>query len=218
MSGLDEVRGRIAEAARAAGREPDDVTLVAVSKVQPEARVRAVLDAGHRIFGENRVQEADTRWTPLRQEYQDVTLHLIGPLQSNKTADAARIFDVIESVDRLKIARRLADAFEETGRPVPIFIQVNTGEEPQKAGVLPDDTDALVEACRALGHDVRGLMCIPPQDEEPALHFSLLGLIAERNGLAGLSMGMSDDFETAIRLGATAVRIGSAVFGAREAD
>lgn len=216
MSGLEDVRERIAAAARAADRDPDDVTLVGVSKMQPENRVRAVLDAGHRVFGENRVQEAAERWGPLREDYPDVTLHLVGPLQSNKTAEAARLFDVIESVDRPKIARRLADAFAETGRPLPCYVQVNTGEEPQKAGVTPDETDALVEECRSLGLDVRGLMCIPPQGEEPALHFALLAKIAERNGLAGLSMGMSGDFETAIRLGATMVRVGSALFGERD--
>ena len=216
MTGLAEVRERIAAAAEAAGRDPSEVTLVGVSKKQPEERVRAVLDAGHRVFGENRVQEAAERWGPLREEYPDVVLHLVGPLQSNKTADAARLFDVIESVDRPKIARRLADAFAETGRPLPVYVQVNTGEEPQKSGVTPGETDALVAECRRLGLDVRGLMCIPPLDEEPALHFALLAKLAERNGLAGLSMGMSDDFETAIRLGATVVRVGSALFGARE--
>ena len=216
MSGLDAVRERIAAAARAADRDPTEVTLVGVSKKQPQGRVRAVLDAGHRVFGENRVQEAAERWGPLREDYDGVALHLVGPLQSNKAAEAARLFDVIESVDRSKIARRLADAFAETGRPLPCYVQVNTGEEPQKAGVLPDATDALIAECRDLGLDIRGLMCIPPLDEEPALHFSLLAKIAERNGLAGLSMGMSGDFETAIRLGATVVRVGSALFGERD--
>ncbi|HUF56723.1 MAG TPA: YggS family pyridoxal phosphate-dependent enzyme [Thermohalobaculum sp.] len=216
MSGLEDVRDRIAAAARAAGRDPAEVTLVGVSKKQPEERVRAVLDAGHRVFGENRVQEAAERWGPLREDYPDVTLHLVGPLQSNKTADAARLFDVIESVDRLKIARRLADAFSETGRPLPCYVQVNTGDEKQKAGATPDETDVLVEECRSLGLDIRGLMCIPPEDEEPALHFALLAKIAERNGLSGLSMGMSGDFETAVRLGATVVRVGSALFGERD--
>lgn len=216
MTGLAEVRERIAAAAREAGRDPAEVTLVAVSKVQPEERVRAVLDAGQRVFGENRVQEAAERWGPLRADYPDVELHLVGPLQSNKARQAAELFDVIESVDRPKIARRLAEAFAETGRPLPCYLQVNTGEEPQKAGVLPEDTDALVAECRALGLDLRGLMCIPPVDEEPALHFALLAEIAGRNGLTGLSMGMSGDFETAIRLGATVVRVGSAVFGERD--
>ena len=216
MTGLADVQERLRNAAGAANRDPSEITLVAVSKVQPEARVRAVLEAGHRVFGENRVQEAAERWEPLRKEYPDVELHLVGPLQSNKTAEAARLFDVIESLDRLKIARRLADAFSETGRNLPCYVQVNTGEEPQKAGVMPDDTDAFVAECRDLGLDIVGLMCIPPVDEEPALHFGLLANIAERNGLKGLSMGMSGDFETAIRLGATVVRVGSAIFGERD--
>lgn len=216
MSGLSEVQDRIAAAAREAGRDPAEIKLVAVSKKQSLERVRRVLDAGHRVFGENRVQEAAERWEPLREEFPDLKLHLVGPLQSNKTGDAARLFDVIESLDRTKIARRLADAFAETGRSLPCYVQVNTGEEEQKSGVLPEDADAFVAECRELGLDIRGLMCIPPLDEEPALHFSLLANLAERNGLSGLSMGMSGDFETAIRLGATVVRIGSAVFGPRE--
>ncbi len=217
MTGLAGIRERIAAAARAAGRDPEDVTLVAVSKLQPAERIDAVLEEGQRVFGENRVQEAEGRWPALRARYPGLTLHLVGPLQSNKVAKAVEIFDVIESVDRPKIARRLADSMAAAGRRLPCYVQVNTGEEPQKAGVLPAEADALVALCRdELGLDVAGLMCIPPLDEEPALHFALLKSIAERNGLAGLSMGMSDDFETAIRLGATVVRIGSAIFGARE--
>ena len=216
MSGLDDVRARIAAAAGDAGRDPSEITLVAVSKLQPDDRVRAVLDAGQRVFGENRVQEAADRWERLGQGGDGLELHLVGPLQSNKARDAARLFDAIQSVDRPKIARRLAEAFAETGRPLPCYIQVNTGEEPQKAGVLPTDADAFVATCRELELDVRGLMCIPPLDEEPSLHFALLAKIAERNGLTGLSMGMSGDFETAIRMGATVVRVGSAVFGERE--
>jgi pyridoxal phosphate enzyme (YggS family) len=219
MTGLTEIRQRIAAAAQAAGRAPSEVTLVAVSKVQPAERIAAVLAAGHRIFGENRVQEAQARWPALKERYPDLELHLIGPLQTNKVRAAVELFDVIETVDRPKLARKLAEAFAETGRPLPCYIQVNTGEEPQKAGVLPGEVDAFIAECRdAHRLPVVGLMCIPPMDEEPALHFALLRKIAERNGLAGLSMGMSDDFETAIALGATIVRVGSALFGARDHD
>ena len=216
MSGLAEIKARIAEAARAAGRDPDSMTLVAVSKVQPAERIEAVLQEGQRVFGENRVQEAQGRWPALRERFSGIELHLIGPLQTNKVRAAVDLFDVIESVDRPKLARKLADVFAETGRSLPCYIQINTGEEPQKAGIAPADADAFIAECRALGLNVAGLMCIPPEDEEPALHFALLAKIAARNGLKGLSMGMSGDFETAIRLGATVVRVGSAIFGARE--
>lgn len=216
MTGLAEIRERIARAAREAGRDPAEVTLVAVSKQQPPERIEAVLAAGHRVFGENRVQEAEARWPALRARYPGVELHLVGPLQSNKVRRAVELFDVIQSLDRPKLARKLAEVFADTGRRLPCYIQVNTGEEPQKAGVLPAEADAFVALCRdELGLPVKGLMCIPPVDEEPALHFALLARIARRNGLAGLSMGMSDDFETAIRLGATVVRVGSALFGPR---
>lgn len=214
--GLEDVRARIARAAEEAGREAAEVALVAVSKVQPLARVEAVLEAGHRVFGENRVQEAEGKWPALRARFPDVRLHLIGPLQTNKTAKAVELFDVIESVDRPKLARKLAEAFDAVGTALPCYVQVNTGEEAQKAGVLPRETDAFVAECRDLGLPVEGLMCIPPVDEEAAMHFALLAKIAARNGLAGLSMGMSGDFETAIRLGATSVRVGSALFGARD--
>jgi len=217
MSALADIRERIAAAARAAGRDPAEVTLVAVSKMQPAGRIEAVLDEGQRVFGENRVQEAAGRWPALRARYPGIELHLVGPLQTNKVRQAAEIFDVIESVDRPKLARKLAETFAETGRPLPCYIQINTGEEPQKAGVLPDGADAFVAECRDLGLPVAGLMCIPPVDQEPAPHFALLAGIAARNGLAGLSMGMSDDFETAVRQGATVVRVGSAIFGARPA-
>ena len=217
MSGLADVRARIDEAAEKAGRAPADVHLIAVSKVQPLERVEAVLEEGHRVFGENRVQEAAGKWPGLRERFGDVELHLIGPLQTNKVRQALELFDCIHSVDREKLARRLADGFAETGRPLPCFIQVNTGEEPQKAGCLPADADAFITACRdEYGLPVAGLMCIPPADEEPSLHFALLKKIAERNGLTGLSMGMSGDFPSAIALGATHVRVGSAVFGARD--
>ena len=219
MTGLADIRRRIEAAARAAGRDPADVTLVAVSKVQPAERIEAVLAEGQRIFGENRVQEAQSRWPALREHYGHVELHLIGPLQTNKVRQAVDLFDVIETVDRPKLARKLAEVFAETGRALPCYIQVNTGEEPQKAGIPPADADAFIAECRdTLGLPVAGLMCIPPVGEESALHFALLKNIATRNGLTGLSMGMSDDFEVAIRLGATVVRIGSALFGARDHD
>lgn len=216
MSGLADIQARIAAAAAAAGRDPRSIDLVAVSKVQPHERIEAVLEAGHRIFGENRVQEAAGRWPPLRERYPGLELHLIGPLQTNKVRQAVDLFDVIESVDREKLARKLADTFAETRRSLPCYVQVNTGEESQKAGVLPADTDGFVALCRDLGLPLKGLMCIPPVDEEPSLHFALLKKLAERNGLTGLSMGMSSDFESAIALGATVVRVGSAIFGARQ--
>ncbi len=214
---LAEVRERIAAAALAAGRPADSVTLVAVSKAQPVARVRAALAAGHRTFGENRVQQAEAVWPALRAEFPDVQLHLIGPLQTNKVRPAVALFDVIETVDRPKLAARLADEMARQGRRLECFVQVNTGEEPQKAGVAPGDADSFIEVCRVEhGLAVTGLMCIPPLDEPPELHFALLADIAARHGLAKLSMGMSADFETAIRLGATHVRIGTAIFGPRE--
>ena len=216
MTGLADVRQRVDAAARSAGRDPGEITLVAVSKVQPAERIEAVLAAGHRVFGENRVQEAAARWPALRERYRDVELHLVGPLQTNKARQAADLFDVIGALDRPRLARKLAEAFAATGRALPCYIQVNTGEEPQKAGVLPEGADAFIAECRDThGLPVAGLMCIPPVSEAPAPHFALLREIAERNGRAGLSMGMSDDFETAIGFGATIVRIGSALFGAR---
>jgi hypothetical protein len=216
---LDDICERIARAEAQAGRPAGSVTLVAVSKKQPEDRVRAVIDAGHRVFGENRVQEAEARWGERRGGMPDLELHLVGPLQTNKLGKALELFDVIQSVDRPKLARRLADAQQE-GRALPrLFVQINTGEEPQKAGVLPAEADAfLSEARENLGLSIEGLMCIPPVDEEPALHFALLEKIAGRNGVGGLSMGMSADFETAIRLGATHVRVGAAIFGERPTD
>lgn len=213
---LARVTAEIAAAAHDADRDPADVTLVAVSKVHDAARIRPVLEAGHKVFGENRVQEAEDKWPALREAFPDITLHLIGPLQSNKVKPAVATFDVIETVDRPKIARALATEFDRAGRQLPCFIQVNTGEEPQKAGVLPSDVDAFVRTCTDdLGLIIKGLMCIPPIDEEPALHFALLAKIAARNGLSGLSMGMSADYARAIKLGATHVRVGSAIFGAR---
>jgi len=216
MSGISDIQSRVNAAAETAGRDPSDVTLIAVSKVQPLDRVEAVLKEGHRIFGENRVQEAAGKWPDFREKFDGIDLHLIGPLQTNKVRQALDIFDAIHSVDREKLARKLADGFAETGRALPCFIQVNTGEEPQKAGCLPTEADAFIAKCRdEFQLPVQGLMAIPPAEEEAALHFALLKKIAERNGLTGLSMGMSADFEKAISFGATHIRVGSAVFGAR---
>ena len=213
---LAHIRNRIAKAARGADRAPDSVTLVAVSKTQPAEAVEAALAAGQRVFGENRVQEAKSKYPALRQAWPDLELHLIGPLQTNKAGEAIALFDVVQSVDREKLARALAKEMDKQGRRPACFIQVNTGEEPQKAGVFPQDAEAFVALCRDdLGLPVRGLMCIPPFEEEPAPHFALLRSIAERSGLSQLSMGMSGDFETAIALGATHVRVGTAIFGAR---
>ena len=204
---------RIARAAQAAGRDPAEVTLVAVSKTQPWEAIEPVLAAGHTVFGENRVQEAMSRW---EGKAVGLTLHLIGPLQTNKAKEAVAFFDVIESLDREKLARSLADEVQKQGRHPRIYIQVNTGEEEQKAGVVPAEADAFIAAARTTyGLEPEGLMCIPPADEPPGPHFALLRRIAQRNGLTKLSMGMSGDFETAIRFGATSVRVGSAVFGAR---
>jgi pyridoxal phosphate enzyme (YggS family) len=204
---------RVAAAATAAGRAPGDVTLVAVSKQQPWERIAPVLAAGQTIFGENRVQEAQERWAERRE---GLELRLIGPLQTNKAREAVALFDVIETVDRAKLARVLAEETQRAGRAVRLYVQVNTGEEPQKAGVIPGEADAFVAACRGeYGLTVEGLMCIPPEGEPPGPHFALLAAIAARNGLARLSMGMSGDFETAVRFGATSVRVGSALFGAR---
>ena len=207
---------RIAAAARAAGRDPADVGLTAVSKQQPSDAVETALAAGQRVFGENRVQEAQGRWAE-RRALPGLELRLIGPLQTNKTAEACALFDVIETLDRPKLARALAEHRDRTGVPPPrLLVQVNTGEEPQKAGVLPAELDAFLREVRGpCALHVEGLMCIPPQDEEPAMHFALLAKLAARHGLHALSMGMSGDYETAVRFGATSVRVGSALFGAR---
>ena len=216
---LAEVRRRMAAAAAAVGRAPGEVELVAVSKVQPAKAVEEALAAGQTTFGENRVQEAKEKFPPLRDRFAALRLHLIGPLQTNKVKDAFALFDVIETLDRPKLAKAIAREAEKKGRCPTCFIQVNTGEEPQKAGVLPLEADAFIAECRALGLPVTGLMCIPPVDEEPALHFAFLREIAQRNALPGqalaLSMGMSGDYETAIRFGATHVRVGTGVFGPR---
>lgn len=187
-----------------------------MTKTQPDPAIRDALHAGQRVFGENRVQEAQAHWAALRKEVQDLDLRLIGPLQTNKAADAVALFDVIETVDRPKLAEALAAEAGKQARALRVLVQVNTGEEPQKAGVLPSDADALIEKARALGLKVEGLMCIPPVDEAPGLHFALLRKIGRRNGLSVLSMGMSDDFDVAIRFGATHVRLGSALFGERK--
>jgi pyridoxal phosphate enzyme (YggS family) len=212
---LGEIRARIAEAATAAKRAPADVSLVAVSKTHPAAAVEAAVAAGQRVFGENRVQEAASKFPALRARHPDLELHLIGPLQTNKVREAVQLFDVIESVDRLKLAKALATEMRAQGRAPKCLVQVNTGEEPQKAGVPPAEADGFLAECRALGLPVIGLMCIPPVDEEPSLHFALLAGIARRNGLDVLSMGMSGDYEVGIALGATHVRVGTAIFGAR---
>ena len=212
---IAEITGRIKQATQASQRPSDSVTLVAVSKVQPEDRIEAALAAGLRVFGENRVQEAQGRWGDCRKAYPDLTLHLIGPLQSNKAEDAIALFDVIETVDRPKLVQTLAK-LAQAGHKLPrLLVQVNTGEEEQKAGVAPRDLPALLALCTEHKLLIEGLMCIPPEDEEPAMHFALLAKLAQRHGLSVLSMGMSGDFETAIRLGATHVRVGSALFGER---
>jgi hypothetical protein len=213
---LSEIRSRLSAALAAAGREPDDAILIAVSKVQPPDRVEAVLSQGHRVFGENRVQEAQGRWPAFLERYEGISLHLIGPLQTNKARAAVEMFDAIHTLDRPKLATTLARLAQERGESPEVFVQVNTGEEPQKAGCLPDDVDAFVAEVRALDLPLKGLMCIPPVDEEASLHFALLAKMAERNGLKGLSMGMSADFEKAVAFGATHVRVGSAIFGERD--
>ena len=213
---LAEVRGRIAAAARSVGRDPASVTLLAVSKMQPEDKVLAALEAGQRQFAENRVQEAKARWAPLKARYAGIELHLVGPLQTNKVKEALGLFDWLHTVDRPRLAAALSAELAKTGRVLPCLVEVNTGEEEQKAGVAPLETAAFVAACRSLpGLDVRGLMCIPPQAEPAALHFALLADLAKKLGLAALSMGMSSDYETAVRLGATHVRVGTAIFGER---
>ena len=213
---LRAIRERIAAAAQAVGRAPSEVTLVAVGKAQPDERVRAALAAGQRVFGENYLQEAKARWSPLRAAWPDLELQMIGPIQSNKAKEVVALFDVIETLDRPKLAQVLAREMARQGRRPACFVQVNTGEEAQKAGVWPADADGFVKLCRdELGLPVVGLMAIPPEDEEPSLHFALLAKIAARNGLTQLSMGMSADFEVAVQFGATHVRVGSAIFGAR---
>lgn len=214
---LNDTKAAIARAATDCGRAPAAVTLVCVTKTFPGEDVVPLIEAGHRIFGENRVQEAMGKWPALRAKAPDIELHLIGPLQSNKTREAVETFDVIQSVDREKIAQALSEEIARSGKRPKLFVQVNTGAEPQKAGVLPQEADAFLAMCRdKYGLTIEGLMCVPPVDEQAAPHFALLADIAKRNGLRELSMGMSSDYERAIQLGATYVRVGSAIMGARD--
>jgi pyridoxal phosphate enzyme (YggS family) len=212
---LTEIQTRINTAETKVGRPKDDVTLIAVSKVQPNQRVATILDSGHRVFGENKVQEAAGKWPDFREMYGDIDLHLIGPLQTNKARQAMELAQSIHTLDRIKLATTIARLAQDMGNCPDLYIQVNTGEEEQKAGILPAQADLFIGEARALDLPIKGLMCIPPVDEEPSLHFALLAKIAARNGLLGLSMGMSSDFESAIALGATHVRVGSAIFGNR---
>ena len=213
---LEQITERIRAAEARAKRPAGSVRLIAVSKKQPDARVEAVLDAGHRCFGENRVQEAQGKWPAWQARYPGVELHLLGPLQTNKVRAAFDLFDAVHSLDRPRLANALARLAQERGACPDLFVQVNTGAEPQKAGVLPDAADGFIAQARAMDLPLKGLMCIPPIEDDPTPHFRLLGEIAARNGLEGLSMGMSADFELAVEMGATHVRVGSAIFGARE--
>ncbi|MEM9441077.1 MAG: YggS family pyridoxal phosphate-dependent enzyme [Pseudomonadota bacterium] len=215
-SRLALIKDAINATAKDAGREPSDVTLVAVSKAQPDERVIAALDAGQRIFGENYVQPALARWPDFKQRYPDTRLHMIGPIQSRKAKDVVALFDMIETVDREKLARALSREMVAQGRRPDCLIQVNTGEEPQKSGINPGDADGFIALCRdELDLPIKGMMCVPPVEDEPAMHFALLAKIAKRNGLQILSMGMSADFQVGIQFGATHVRVGSAIFGSR---
>ena len=215
--GLKKVLNGVVAAAQAAGRAPGSVTLIAVSKTFDGPDIVPVIEAGQRVFGENRVQEARGKWPALKMAWPDVELHLIGPLQSNKTAEAVQLFDAIHTVDRPKIAAEIAKEMRKQGKPLKLYVQVNTGREPQKAGIDPDQADAFIGECReAHGLEISGLMCIPPAEEDPTPHFKLLAEIARRNGLDQLSMGMSGDYPTAIACGATHVRVGSAIFGVRD--
>ncbi|GGF58960.1 YggS family pyridoxal phosphate enzyme [Terasakiella brassicae] len=213
---LDQVKQSIQQAAQEADRNADEIELVAVSKVHVAKTIRPALQAGHRVFGENRVQEAQGKWPALKDEFSEVSLHLIGGLQTNKVKEAVALFDVIETVDRPKLARALAKEMEKQGKQVGVYLQINTGEEEQKGGCLPGDADEFIKlCCDELKLPVLGLMCIPPAEEEPSVHFAFLRKLAQRYGLKKLSMGMSGDYETAIRFGATSVRVGTAIFGER---
>ncbi len=213
---LEEVQANIARMCRPARREPEDVTLIAVSKTHPIERIEPLLEAGHRVFGENRVQEAESKWTPLRETYPDTELHLIGQLQSNKADEAVALFDCIHSLDRKSLLKALAKAMDKSGRRVPCFVQVNIGDEDQKGGCPIAELPDFLRKVRDAEIPVAGLMCLPPADIEPAPFFALLAKLAQDNGVDGLSMGMSGDYETAVQLGATHVRVGTALFGARE--
>jgi pyridoxal phosphate enzyme (YggS family) len=213
---LTEIISRIATSEKAAGRNIGSTQLLAVSKVQPNERVFNVLSQGHRIFGENKVQEAHGKWPAFREKFSNVKVHLIGPLQSNKVKQAVELFDTIHTLDRLKLAQKLSNEVQAQGKAPDMFIQINTGEEEQKSGIIPSEADQFISNCISLDLPIKGLMVIPPIHEEPSLHFGLLRKIAHRNGLEGLSMGMSSDFESAIAMGATHIRVGSAIFGERE--
>ena len=213
---LTEIISRIATSEKAAGRNIGSTQLLAVSKVQPNERVLNVLSQGHRIFGENKVQEAHGKWPAFREKFSNVKVHLIGPLQSNKVKQAVELFDTIHTLDRLKLAQKLSNEVQAQGKAPDMFIQINTGEEEQKSGIIPSEADQFISNCISLDLPIKGLMVIPPIHEEPSLHFGLLRKIAHRNGLEGLSMGMSSDFESAIAMGATHIRVGSAIFGERE--
>ena len=212
---LQEIKSQVREAEIEFSRVVGSVNLIAVSKVQPNERIEAVLEQGHRVFGENRVQEAQSKWPAFKEKYEDVELHIIGPLQTNKTRVAMEIADSIHTLDRLKLAKNIARIAQEIGKCPELFVQVNTGEEPQKSGIFPRDTQAFIKECLSMNLPIVGLMCIPPINEEASLHFSLLRNIAEDCGLGGLSMGMSSDFEKAVSFGATHIRVGSAIFGER---
>ena len=212
---LNEIKNRIQKAEIEFSRKPGEVKLIAVSKVQPNERIEAVLEQGHRVFGENRVQEAQSKWPAFKEKYEDVELHIIGPLQTNKTRVAMEIADSIHTLDRLKLAKNIARIAQEIGKCPELFVQVNTGQEPQKSGIFPRDTQTFIKECLSMNLPIVGLMCIPPINEEASLHFALLRNIAEDCGLGGLSMGMSSDFEKAISFGATHIRVGSAIFGER---
>ena len=212
---LSVINLKIKQAEKSAGRAIGSTQLIAVSKVQPNERVSNVLELGHKVFGENKVQEAQSKWPEFRENFSNVKVHLIGPLQSNKVKQAVELFDAIHTIDRLKLARKLSNEVQAQGKAPEMFIQVNTGEEEQKSGVIPREADQFIADCISLDLPIKGLMIIPPIHEEPSLHFALLRKIAHRNGLSGLSMGMSSDFESAIAMGATHIRVGSAIFGER---
>jgi pyridoxal phosphate enzyme (YggS family) len=213
---LRVINSKIKQAEKSAGRAVGSTQLIAVSKVQPNERVLNVLQQGHKVFGENKVQEAHGKWPAFRQQFSNIKIHLIGPLQSNKVKQAVTLFDVIHTVDRLKLAQKLSNEVQVQGKAPEMFIQINTGEEEQKSGIIPSEADQFIKVCISLDLPIKGLMIIPPIHEEPSLHFGLLRKIAHRNGLTGLSMGMSSDFENAIAMGATHVRVGSAIFGERD--
>ena len=212
---LSVIDSKIEQAEKSAGRAVGSTQLIAVSKVQPNERVLNVLEQGHKVFGENKVQEAQGKWPAFRESFSNVKVHLIGPLQSNKVKQAVELFDAIHTLDRLKLAQKLSNEVQAQGKAPEMFIQINTGEEEQKSGIFPKDADQFIANCLSMDLPIKGLMVIPPVNEEPSLHFGLLRKIAQRNGLAGLSMGMSSDFESAIAMGATHIRVGSAIFGER---